>query len=143
MALDGLSNQSVGIYSPPDSKEKNERLAAKSAKDALTKVDAAGLIKQVDKDGSNKKDDTKELILSKAKKLMEEENTDEVMQLVLENDSSEIELEYTIKFNSETKMIEMNDVKNGKIIETVTPEELMKVLYKAKNISGVFCDKKI
>ncbi len=145
MALDGLSNQSVGIYRTKDSSEKTERLAAKSAKEAEKRVDATGLIKKIDKDGSQKKEDkaAKELILSKARELLETENENEVLQLVVEEGSSSVELEYTLRFNSETKMIEMSNVKNGKLIESVTPEELMKVLHKAKSISGVFIDKKI
>ena len=40
-------------------------------------------------------------------------------------------------------MIEMKNVKTGKMIEAVHPDELLKVLSKAKNLSGMFVDKEI
>ena len=52
-------------------------------------------------------------------------------------------MEYTISFNSETKMIEMTNIKKNEVVETIKPEELFKVISKAKLVSGVLCDRKV
>ena len=102
------------------------------------------LIEKVDPDAKgNKEQNSKDLILAQANKLIEEEDEDQVLQLTLEDEDSPVELEYTVKFNSSTKMIEMKNVKTGKMIEAVHPDELLKVLSKAKNLSGMFVDKEI
>jgi len=149
MALDGLSNQNVGIYRTKDPSEKIEKQAAKykeKAEFSLTNVDETTVLEKVDPDAQKEKnndDATKELILSKANKMIEEENEQEVLKVVLKEDDTDVELEYTLQFNSQSKMIEMKNVKTQDLIETVTPEELMKVLSKAKNIEGILIDKEI
>ena len=40
-------------------------------------------------------------------------------------------------------MVEMQDANTGAVIETITPEDLIKVLSKSKAFSGVFVDRKI
>ena len=147
MALDGLSNQSVGIYRTKDPSKTTDKLTARSkelAEVRLSDVEETELIEKVDPDakgsgGQNSKD----LILAQANKLIEDEDDEQVLQLTLEDENSPVELEYTIKFNSSTKMIEMKNVKTGKMIEAVHPDELLKVLSKAKNLSGMFVDKEI
>lgn len=150
MALDGLSNQSVGIYRTKDSSEKTEKMA-KHYKDkaefTITNIDASENVEKVDPDKkhdkNNNDDATKALILSKAAKLVEDENETEVLQVVLDNGDETQELTYTMQFNSSTKMIEMKNDKTNELIETIKPEELMKVLSKAKSISGILIDREI
>ena len=147
MALDGLSNQSVGIYRTKEPSKTTEKLNARSkelAEIRLSDVEETELIEKVDPDAKgNKEQNSKDLILAQANKLIEEEDEDQVLQLTLEDEDSPVELEYTVKFNSSTKMIEMKNVKTGKMIEAVHPDELLKVLSKAKNLSGMFVDKEI
>ena len=148
MALDGLSNQSVGIYRSKDPSKTTDKLSARSKEQAevhLTNIEESGLIEKVDPDskGNGQEQSSKDLILSKTAKLIETEDDEHVLQLTGEEENSQVELEYTIKFNSQTKMIEMKNVKNGEMIETVHPEELLKVLVKAKNLSGMFIDKEV
>ena len=147
MALDGLSNQSVGIYRTKDPSKTTEKLNARSkelAEIKLSDVEQTELIDKVDPDAKgNKEQNSKDLILAQANKLIEEEDDEQILQLTLEDEDSPVELEYTVKFNSSTKMIEMKNVKTGKMIEAVHPDELLKVLSKAKNLSGMFVDKEI
>ena len=55
---------------------------------------------------------------------------DEVLELVVEDEEKSVELKYSMKFNSKTNMIEMINEENKELIETIKPEELMKVLSK-------------
>ena len=147
MALDGLSNQSVGIYRTKDPSKTTEKLNARSkelAEIRLNDVEETELIEKVDPDEKGKKEkNAKDLILAQANKLIEEEDDEQILQLKLEDENSPVELEYTMKFNSSTKMIEMKNIKTGQMIESVHPDELLKVLSKAKNLSGMFVDKEI
>ena len=147
MALDGLSNQSVGIYRTKGPSEKVDKMAAKYKEKAefnLANVEETTTIDKVDADERKKQnndDATKELILSKANDLVEKE--DEVLELVVEDEEKSVELKYSMKFNSKTNMIEMINEENKELIETIKPEELMKVLSKAKSIAGVLVDREI
>ena len=147
MALDGLSNQSVGIYRTKSPSEQVDKMAAKykeKAEFSLSNIEETTTIKNVDGDeDKNKQNDdaTKELILSKANELIEKE--DETLELVVEDENQSIELKYSMKFNSKTKMIEMINAENNELIESIKPEELMKVLSKAKSIAGVLVDREI
>ena len=147
MALDGLSNQSVGIYRTKSPSEKVDKMSAKykeKAEFSLSNIEETDTIKSVDADeNKNKKNDdaTKELIISKANELIEKE--DETLELVVEDETQSAELKYSMKFNSKTKMIEMINTENHEMIDSIKPEELMKVLSKAKSIAGVLVDKEI
>ncbi len=148
MALDGLSNQNVGIYRSKDPSKTTDKLTARSKEMAeihLSDIEESNLVEKVDPDGkrNGEEQSSKELVLSQANKIIEEEDDKQILQLTLENEDSPVELEYTVKFNSQTKMIEMKNIKTNEMIETIQPEELLKVLSKAKNISGMFIDKQI
>ena len=148
MALDGLSNQSVGIYRSKDPSKTTDKLTARSKEKAeihLTNIEESGLIEKVDPDakGGSEQQSSRDIILSKTAKLIEAEDDSQYLQLTVEDENSPTELEYTIKFNSQTKMIEMKNVKTGEMIETVHPEELLKILVKAKNPSGMFVDREV
>ena len=148
MALDGLSNQSVGIYRSKDPSKTTDKLSAKSKEKAeihLTNIEESALLEKVDPDskGGGQEQSSKDLILSKTAKLIEQEDDEQILQLTIEEENSPVELEYTIKFNSQTKMIEMINVKTDELIEAVHPDELLKVLYKAKNFSGMFVDREV
>ena len=149
MALDGLSNQSVGIYRTKSPSEKVDKMAAKykeKAEFSLSDIGETTTIKKIDADeeknkNNNDDDATKELILSKANDLIEKE--EEVLELVVEDEEKSVELKYSMKFNSKTKMIEMVNEENKELIESIKPEELMKVLSKAKSIAGILVDREI
>ena len=147
MALDGLSNQSVGIYRSKDPSQTTEKLNAKAKEKAshhLEGLTESGLVDKVDPDAQNNPENKnkKELIIYKANKLIEDEDDSQVLELVVEDEESAEELEYTISFNSETKLIEMTNIKKNEVVETVQPEELFRVISKAKLVSGVLCDRR-
>ena len=147
MALDGLSNQSVGIYRSKDPSKTTDKLTAKSKQSAefyLSEIEDSAIIQSIDPDGkgtSQEQEQQKknELVSPKKESLMEEE----VFEVTIDEGEGPIELSYTLKFNHETKMIEMINVKTDELIEAVHPDELLKVLYKAKNFSGMFVDREV
>jgi len=151
MALDGLSNQSVGIYRSKDPSKTTEKLTAKSKEKAgqdLTNIGESGLIEKIDPDAQNNQEhqnnkNKKELVIYNANKLIQEEDDSHFLELVMEDETTSEELEYTIRFNSETKLIEMTNIKKNEVVETVKPEELFRVISKAKLVSGVLCDRRI
>lgn len=149
MALDGLSNQNVGIYRTKDPSKTTDKLEAKSKEKAeiyLADIEDSALIEKVDPDAKGNQNQgqlSNELILSKTNQLIENEDDEQVLELKIDDGNSTQELLYTIKFNSQTKMIEMKNVQTNELIETVHPDELLKVLHKAKNFSGMFVDKEI
>ncbi len=146
MALDGLSNQSVGIYRTKDNKETTDKLTARSKEAAeryFTDIEDSAVIEQTDPDGKGNANEQQQMVLSQANKLIEDEDETQVLQLTTIDENPENQLVYTVKFNSETKMIEMTNFKTGELIEKVHPDELLKILHKAKNFSGMFIDKEI
>ena len=68
---------------------------------------------------------------------------EEIFEVTIDEGDGPVELTYTVKFNHKNKMIEMINVKTNELIESVHPDELLKVLHKAKNFSGMFVDREI
>lgn len=53
------------------------------------------------------------------------------------------EKKYSVKFNSSTEMVEMIDIASGKIVETISPDDLINILSNSKAFAGIFVDRKI
>ena len=147
MALDGLSNQSVGIYRSKDPSKTTDKLTAKSKQSAelyLSEIEDSAIIQSIDPDRKGtsqeqEQEEKKELATSNKENLLDEE----IFEVTIDEGDGPVELTYTVKFNHENKMIEMINVKTNELIESVHPDELLKVLHKAKNFSGMFVDREI
>ena len=146
MVLDGLSNNQ-GKYIPPTTLETHTQLKTQSKKSAqryLKEVEDSHLFEKVDPDEKREKKKKHALTLQHAKELLENEVDDHELELVLgEKEEEEIKLNYSIKFNKEKKVVEITNTSNKDIIETISPDELLNVLARAKSISGIFVDRKV
>lgn len=146
MVLDGLSNNQ-GKYIPPTTLETHTQLKTQSKKSAqryLKEVEDSHLFEKVDPDEKREKKKRHALTLQHAKELLENEVDDHELELVLgEKEEEEIKLNYSIKFNKEKKVVEITNTSNKDIIETISPDELLNVLARAKSISGIFVDRKV
>ena len=146
MVLDGLSNNQ-GKYIPPTTLETHTQLKAKSKEPAqryLKEVEDSHLFEKVDPDERREKKKKHVLNLQHARELLEDDTVDNhEFEVVLGETEEETQLNYSIKFNKEKKVIEITNNSNSDIIETISPDELLDVLAKAKSISGIFVDRKI
>ena len=148
MVLDGLSNNQ-GKYIPPTTLETHTQLKAKSKESAqryLKEVEDSHLFEKVDPDEKREKKKKHALTLQHAKELLEDDGIDNhEFEVILgeSEEEEEVKLNYSIKFNKEKKVVEITNNSNKDIIETVSPDELLNVLAKAKSISGIFVDRKV
>ncbi len=146
MVLDGLSNNQ-GKYIPPTTLETHTQLKAKSKESAqryLKEVEDSHLFEKVDPDEKREKKKKHVLTLQHAKELLEDDTVDNhEFEVVLGETAEETQLNYSIKFNKEKKVVEITNNSNCDIVETISPDELLNVLAKAKSISGIFVDRKV
>lgn len=50
---------------------------------------------------------------------------------------------YKVKFNRQTEMVELVDIQKGVVVETITPDDLINIISKSKDASGILVDRKI
>ncbi|MDD3593791.1 MAG: hypothetical protein PHX18_04085 [Candidatus Gastranaerophilales bacterium] len=147
MSLDGLTNANFALYRPVAPSETAHQAEVESKQRAevyLKTVEQAEKDAKINPDEKKEKDNKKkQLAIKKTNELIEQDDDEKILELTLEDGESVEELKYTVKFNSVKKIIEMIDVTTNKIIQEVSPEELLMVLDKAKSASGMFVDKKI
>ncbi len=132
MPIDGVSfsNSGFNITNPSEVNVQAENLAAKEAEKKIKETEKSDKTEpdsddsERDLQGRDTKDDS-------------EENSGNKNELKGNNKK------FTVKFNSSTEMIEMQDAITGEVVETLTPEELLRLLSKSKAFSGVFVDRKI
>ena len=156
MALDGLSNQSVGIYRSKDPTKTTDKLTAKSkemAEKRVSDVDDAYLIEKTNPDDSNNQKNTnkaffapdipEEEVAQEQQQSLTEKLEEQELQYQIDEYNAKIKPKFFVSFNAETKMVEFKSVETNELLESIHPKELLKVLAKAKDISGMFIDKEI
>lgn len=157
MALDGLSNQSVGIYRSKDPSKTTDKLTYKSkemAERRVSDVDEAFLVEKTDPDDSHQNKNTDNAFFAPDNlEKNDEENKNEIIntdfleekniQYQIDEYNSKENPEFFVSFNENNKMIELKNINTNEIIQSIKPQELLKVLSKAKDISGMFIDKEI
>lgn len=52
-------------------------------------------------------------------------------------------VEYTIKFNKYTELVELIDIKTGKMIQAISPRDLIDLISRLRYTSGLFVDSEI
>ena len=57
-----------------------------------------------------------------------------------ENDENK---KYSVRINPDSKMVELFDIKQGIVVQTMTPQELMILIKNLNSASGIFVNKKI
>lgn len=133
MPIDGVSFQNSGfnIQNPSEVNVLAEQAAAKEAEKKIKEVDKSD---KTEADSEENEDKERDLQGRDSEGGTESEDFENL---------TEIEKKFVVKFNQATQLVEMLDAKTGEIIETLSPEDLLKLLSKSKAFSGVFVDRKI
>ena len=137
MPFDGISFTDVNykIVLPSEMNIQAEMVAQTQAKTIIKKLDESH---KVQPDSKNKNDNTKQ---DSKKENNDEEFSDENSQEFI--DKSENSKKFKVLFNQLNEMVELVDRETGKIIETISPHDLLKIVSKSKTASGILVDKKI
>lgn len=134
MPIDGVSfsNSGFNINNPTEVNVQAESLAAKEAEKKIKELEesdkAEADSEDTERDGQGRDTQGGE----------EEEDNQERLEQLTGNDKK-----FTVRFNPETEMVEMQDAATGEVLETLRPEVLVKLLSKSKAFSGIFVDRKI
>ena len=144
MPLDGLSFSNAGMYKIPNPME--VAMLAEQSSQAQAEV----AIKKTEK-GEHLKNNAQERNLED-KTNAEGRYTDDNENNQENNDqntgSSDREdeintLKYRVSFNQSTDSVELVDRLTGNIVETISPKDLINLISKSKNASGILVDKQI
>jgi hypothetical protein len=138
MPLDGLSFSNSGIQriiSPSEIAGQATQVSQHQAETTIKKLD------KKQKTENNLDQETEE---DKGRDLQgrdsDKESKDESEK---ENAKREIAKKYKVKFNSFTDMVELIDKNTGVTVETITPEDLINLVAKSLNPSGILVDREI
>lgn len=137
MPIDGVSfqNSGVNINTPA---EVTAQAAAAANKEAEKKIKDIEQSDKMEADSDENEDNERDLEGRDTSDTKDGRAENEELEKVLDEKKK-----FLVKFNPQTEMVEMIDAQSGGIIETVTPEDLLKLLSKSKAFSGVFVDRKI
>lgn len=137
MPIDGVSfsNSGFNITNPHEVNVLAEGLSNKEAEKRIKEANKSDKAKSESEESEDKERDLQGR--DTQDETENEEDYENIKHLTEKNKK------FLVKFNPSTEMIEMQDAKTGNIIETVTPEDLLKLLSKSKAFSGVFVDRKI
>jgi uncharacterized FlaG/YvyC family protein len=139
MPFDGISftDAAYKITLPSERNIQAEVASQAEAKTFVKKLDESH---KVDQDGKNKKE--------QEEKKKEEEEKQENLESQDESSAdfvkkSEKIQKYKVSFNQNNEMVELVDRKTGKIVETISPNDLLTLVSKSKSASGILVDRKI
>jgi len=138
MPLDGLSFSNSGIQriiSPADVAGQAAQVAQHQAETTIKKLEKQD--KTENKLDQENEDDTKRDLQGRDTDGKNSEDSDK------ENKKKEIAKKYKVKFNSVTDMVELIDKNTGVTVETITPEDLVNLVAKSLNPSGILIDREI
>lgn len=139
MPLDGLSSSNTGMYrfiNPTENILQSEAIARQQSEEVVKKTEKSDKSKNdTDKDSEDQKRD-----LQGRSQSDDEEYVDESSDFV--HDGENIK-KYKVNFNKSTEMIEFIDKNSGSIVETITPDDLLNIMSKGSNSSGVLIDREI
>ena len=137
MPIDGVSfsNSGFNITNPTEVNVQMEVAAAKEAEKKIKEADKSDKTK-----GDSEENEDSERDLQGRDTQGESDNEEDSKDL---NNINRKNKKFKVKFNPSSQMVEMQDANSGEVIETITPEDLIKVLSKSKAFSGVFVDRKI
>jgi len=142
MGLDGLSVSNLGLFksvSPAEVMQEAAKLAQAQADQSIKKInesDSAAL----NPDKENKDEATNYEGRENSGKNNEEDNEENNNN----NDLQENKFKkYKVHFNRITDMVELIDNATGRIVETIAPNDLVSLISKSKNPSGILIDKEV
>lgn len=137
--MDGLSFTNIGNFrlTPGEIAIQTELSSKVQAKTAVKKIDNSHKT-QTEKDDNKKRDLQGRFVEDN------EENNEE--DLIQETPVTQLESnlnKYKVRLNSYNDMVELVDQTNGRVIETIAPDDLIKLVSKTRNPSGILVDKQI
>jgi uncharacterized FlaG/YvyC family protein len=138
MPFDGISFTETGykVTLPSEININAEMSSQTQAKNSVKKLDESHKVQADGKNGKNpnNKDSQKE-------ETNDEESFDENSPEFV-NKSKKIK-KYKVAFNQLNDMVELIDRESGKIIETISPNDLLHLVSKSKTASGILVDRRI
>lgn len=143
MPFDGVSYTDPGfrVALPSEMNIKAEMSSQAQAKVFIKKLDETHNVNPDGKNNSNNQQDSKK---NKDKEQSEDENPDDKTPVSIGKSKEVVNyIKYKVSYNHTSDMVELTDKKTGKIIEVVSPKDLMTIVSKSKNASGILVDRVI
>jgi len=139
MPFDGISFTEAGykITLPSELNLQAEMSAKTQAQTFVKKLDESH---KVQPDSKNKKNPQKQN--SKEEENNNEEEFSDENSPEFINKSKKIK-KFKVSFNQSNEMVELIDRESGKIIETISPNDLLHLVSKSKTASGILVDRRI
>lgn len=134
MPIDGVSFQNSGfnIQNPTEVNIQAEQTAQKEAQRKIKEPEKSD---KAEADSEENEDNERDLQGRDSDEGCDDEENPQ--------NEGKKEKKFLVKFNQATEMVEMIDAKTGEVMETLNPDDLLKLLSKSKAFSGVFVDRKI
>ncbi len=138
MPLDGLSFSNTGLYRIPTPLE--AAFQAEQAVQIQTQI-TTKKVNEIDKSKTDVKEkDADEKTDLEGRDTSDTDDQDDQQSFLEKKDNIK---KYRVKFNSLTDMVELVDVRTGLVIETISPDDLVNLISKSKEASGVLVDRQI
>lgn len=147
MGLDGFSIANLGLpneFTSAQMAKQAEQLALKESEIIIKNVNEAAKEDGVKrKERSNKEDELAEKFKKKKKQQEEDSKQREKDQLLEKEFENKDPREYSVRINPNTNLVELYNNKEKKIVETISPDDLMHLISKLSSVSGILVNRKI
>lgn len=147
MGLDGFSMGNLGLNTEMTSAQMTnqaEHIALKESeikiKDVTELAEDNGVRRKEDEEDSNGKNSFDDGFKKKNNNNEENEKQNILNEIDFENKNPN---EFSVRINPETELIELFNNKDEQILETITAKDLMELISKLDNASGVLVNRKI
>lgn len=143
MGLDGFSMGNLGLNTDMTSAQMASQAEQLAKKESEFKIkDVSELTEQNSITRREERSRGKDQFGGYSKK--KKDNDDEKQSVLSEKDfENKDPREFAVRINPETELIELFNTKNEKILETITAKDLMSLISKLNNASGVLVNKRI
>lgn len=148
MGLDGFSMGNLGLNANMTSAQMAAQVEHLAQKESEIKIKDVNEMAQ-DQGINRKKEQSENQNQFKDNKKESDQNDEDEVNNKIFNKLSEKDFEnkdpreFSVRINNETDMIELFSNKEGKVLETISANDLMKVISKLSNASGVLVNRKI
>lgn len=143
MGIDGFSIGNLGLNNEMTSVQmatQAEQLAQKGnefiIKDVKEMAEDGGVKRKEENAESEEKNNNR----FKKKKKQNEEEKNYLAEIELENKDPK---EFSVRLNPETELVELYNTKEEKVLQTIPPKDLMELISKLDNASGILINRKI
>lgn len=145
MGLDGFSMANLGLNIDLTSAQMANQVEKLAQKGTEFKIkDVSELIQEGGVKRREEQSDNKKRFNDGFGKKNKDDDKNEKQDVLSEKDfENKDPREFSIRINPDTELIELFNNKNEKILETITPKDLMGLISKLDNASGVLVNRKI